>query len=676
MRVYKIADQLIARSFYLLFFLVPLIFTPFNFELFEFNKMLLTYAVSLIIVSGWATKSILAGRLIFRRTFLDIPLLLFLSSQLLSTIYSIDPHTSIWGYYSRSNGGLLSVVSYLLLYWAYVSNMDYKKTLSSIRYLLSSGAIVAVWGILEHFGRSPSCLILRGHFDTNCWIQDVKARVFATFGQPNWMAAWITALMPITWALALSDKQSLPLRGKRKAKSLKITMLHAVYYILPILFFAALLFTKSRSGLLGFGVACGIFWTISFLHSNKQVLRPLFLLTTSYLLLIAIFGSPWSSSIFSQRVTSNESRVAESGTALETGGTESGEIRKIVWKGALNIFRAYPIFGSGVETFAYSYYQFRPVEHNLTSEWDFLYNKAHNEYLNFLATTGVVGLGAYLLLIGAVISLFLKTGISHLSLQNPASHFTLLASLLAGYTSILVTNFFGFSVVATSTLFFLFPAMGFVLAKGNPTTYTIHDTRYTILQRLLLLFTFSFLIFNFLRLAQIWYADTLYQRATELNGGNENLSVIDAAEKAVTLRPDEPVYYNKLAKSLGGLAVSLAETGESTQAAILAESAIKAQDRAVTISPLNLNFLKARSALFFDLTSVDQKYLIDAALTLEKAVEIAPTEPKVLYNLGVLYDRLGKTREAQEVLKKALELKPNYEDAQVALGEIDKKLVK
>ncbi|MBI4033104.1 MAG: O-antigen ligase family protein [Candidatus Blackburnbacteria bacterium] len=673
-KLHSLADTILARSFYLLFFLVPLIFTPLNSELFEFPKMLLTYALTLIIVSAWATKSIIAGKFIFRRTLLDIPLLLFLASQLLSTFYSLDPHTSIWGYYSRSHGGLLSGVSYLLLYWAYVSNMDYKKTLSSIFYLLSSASIVAVWGILEHFGRSPSCLILRGNFDTSCWIQDAKTRVFATLGQPNWMAAWLVAIMPLAWQKLINANS-----GESKANK------KFLYSLIAVFFFAALLFTKSRSGLLGFAVASAVFWAISFLHSNKQVLRPFFLLITYCLLLIAIFGSPWTPTLLEQRTQNIEQRV-DGGTVLEQGGTESADIRKIVWKGALNIFTAYPIFGSGVETFAYSYYQFRPVEHNLTSEWDFLYNKAHNEYLNFLATTGILGLTSYL----SIIATFLLWCVHKLIIAHSRpfaeirANSLLVTSILAGYVSMLVTNFFGFSVVTTATLFFLFPAMAVAgtqdKAKNSLTRLlaTRHlgfrINEFTSLRVTLVLAVLLFTFYLLLRLAQIWQADVFYREATELEAQGESWAAAQNAEKAVTLRPDEPVYYNELAKSLGHLAVSFAEAREETQAVDFAQKAIEAQDRAVSVSPMNLNFLKARSALFVDLVSVDPKYLADAALTIEKAVEIAPTEPKVLYNLGVLYDRLGRTREASLVFQKALELKPNYEDARNALQTVAKKL--
>jgi O-antigen ligase len=79
--------------------------------------------------------------------------------------------------------------------------------------------------------------------------------------------------------------------------------------------------------------------------------------------------------------------------------TESFDIRKIVWEGAWKLALKYPLFGTGVETFAYGYNLVRSSTHNLTSEWDYVYNKAHNEYFNYLATTGFVGLISYLILI-------------------------------------------------------------------------------------------------------------------------------------------------------------------------------------------------------------------------------------------------------------------------------------
>jgi len=66
------------------------------------NKMWLTWAIAIFIAAAWITKMILQKKISFQRTPLDIPIVLFLSSQIISTIFSLDPHVSFWGYYSVS----------------------------------------------------------------------------------------------------------------------------------------------------------------------------------------------------------------------------------------------------------------------------------------------------------------------------------------------------------------------------------------------------------------------------------------------------------------------------------------------------------------------------------------------------------------------------------------------
>ena len=82
-------DKIIKFSFYALFFLTPLVWTPLNFELFEYNKMMFIYLLTVIITSAWILKMLAQKKLLIKTTPLDIPLLLFLFSQILSTIFSI-----------------------------------------------------------------------------------------------------------------------------------------------------------------------------------------------------------------------------------------------------------------------------------------------------------------------------------------------------------------------------------------------------------------------------------------------------------------------------------------------------------------------------------------------------------------------------------------------------------
>jgi len=418
--------RLISSFYFLLFIFVPLVWLPNTSELFEFNKLILTYTLTTLIIGVWAIRCILEKKFIFKRTLLDWPILLFLFSNFLSLIFSIDPHVSWFGYYSRWNGGLLSLLSYSLLYWAFVSNMDSKSALRAVHCALWAAAIVAIYGSLEHFGFSISCLLTTDSFNVSCWVQDVQTRVFATLGQPNWLAAYIVALIFI------------PLASKR-----------LVLKGVSLLLFIALLFTKSRSGLLAFAISSLVFW----LPQLKKSFKPFLILNFLILILVFAVKNPIRDLVI------KSSSPAPVGPALEVGGTESGSIRKIVWTGATRIWTSNIknlLIGTGPETFAQAYYQYRPIEHNQTSEWELLYNKAHNEFLNYLATTGVFGLLSYLVLLFFMARQMLNT-----------RYLILNTALLAGWVSISVTNFWGFSVVIMQLLLFLLPAIAITLENDK-----------------------------------------------------------------------------------------------------------------------------------------------------------------------------------------------------------------
>src|SRR3972149_4737418 len=155
--------------FRVLVFFVPIVLYKYTSELFEFNKIVLVYVLTVAIISAWTAKMLLQRKIIFRRTILDIPLALFLLSQFISSLISFDVRTSFLGYYSRFNGGFIPTLSFALLFWAWVSNMDAKKTLSALKFLLVSALLVSVYGVLQRFG-----------IDKDQWVQDVVERVFST----------------------------------------------------------------------------------------------------------------------------------------------------------------------------------------------------------------------------------------------------------------------------------------------------------------------------------------------------------------------------------------------------------------------------------------------------------------------------------------------------------------
>jgi O-antigen ligase len=631
-------SSILSGFFYLLLFFVPLVLYPKSSELFEFNKIVLTYFATASILAIWLAKMVIQRKLIFRRTILDIPLVIFLISQILSTIFSIDIRTSLLGYYSRFNSGLLSLVSYSLLYWAFVSNMDRKSTRKALLFLISSASVVSLYGVAQHFG-----------IDKDVWVQDVQNRVFSTFGQPNWLAAWLAAILPLTWAIFLRKKLQ---TGWRKW----------LWPIASILFFLVLLYTKSRSGFLGLTISNLFFWSGVYWRGRKDIIRDrkFLIINGSVLVLIFLVGTPWTPNL-GQILKPPAAPSVQSGPALEVGGTESGEIRKIVWRGAIDIWKHNPLVGTGVETFAYSYYNFRPISHNLVSEWDFLYNKAHNEYLNLMANTGALGLLGYFGIVGAYL---------WWSLQNLKRDRLVVWNLAfaSGYIGLLVSNFFGFSVVPTSTVLFLYPAIAFVLVEKAVGDEATKKPALGMSQKALLGAIAIVLIYIVSLITRYWYADFLFAKGKLLGDAENYAGARNHLLKAVDSFPSEAIYWDELSQSSIGIALGFNASGDNEKTTEFIRQAISQSDKAISLSGRNVNLRRNRTTLYLKLAAVDPQYLLSARDSILETIILAPTDAKLYYNLGLTYARLGEIASAIETLEKTVEMKVNYRDARLALG--------
>ncbi|MBI5619375.1 O-antigen ligase family protein [Candidatus Gottesmanbacteria bacterium] len=681
-------NRVIRWGFFLLFILVPLILTPWNYELFEYNKMMVTYGLTAIIMAAWLVKMIAQKQIRIAKTPLDIPLALFLSSQLLSSLFSMDPHVSWFGYYSRFNGGMFSVISYVLLYYAFVSNWTNLSNLTNVlKVSLAAAAVVALYAVLERLG-----------IDRHLWVQDVQNRVFSSLGQPNWLAAYLVALIPLAAGFGLQIQSS-----KFKIQNFGFW----IWNFIAALFFAVLHFTRSRSGLLGFAVADVVFWGLAFLlrfnlfEAAKKVkpfeakFRLPFIIYHLAFVIIVFFNGTYIPQVdryfslqgWKERLTTSQPAPAATPSAastayhaplLETGGTESSTIRKYVWQAAINAWKSSAktfLVGTGTETFAFAFYQSKPVGHNLTSEWDFLYNKAHNEYLNYLATTGVFGLGSYLLFIGAFVWWFIKMLNAKCQMINKQA---LVIALFAGWVSILVTNFFGFSVVIVQLFLFLFPAMAIVSHQPSAISLETRDKSHQPWKTLPLklahqaskwisLTILLVLLVLLVLLSRAWWADVQYAQSYRLARAGQYTAAQPAIVRAVQLNPGEPLYHDEAATTFAALATLAAENKQATLAATLAKQALEQSDRAITVSPKNVNFWKSRTKVFYTFTAFDQQFNPAAVAALERALELSPNDPKILYNLAILYGRQNDNARAVRLLTTTIAIKPNYRDAYFAL---------
>lgn len=644
-------NRAIEYSFYALFFFVPLILYPNTYELFEFNKMVFVYLLTAIILFLWLLKMLEEKRFYIQRTPFDLPLMLFLLANVLSTIFSIERHTSIFGYYSRFNGGLLSTVCYITLYYALVSNLKKRHALKILYVTLASASLAALWGVLEHWG-----------IDEHYWAEDVKGRVFSTLGQANWLAAFLAMLLPLNLSLMMKDE------------SLRIKLLHLGLFSLG---FMAFTFTYSRGAALGLIVGLGIFaffLSRSYLKESSWLKNNLRWISLSLAVLI-IVNLIWGNAFYRESPLTKLNKLLSSkqpikgqtpnqafssSSQAENGGTESGSIRLIVWKGVFEIFKHYPILGTGVETFAFSYPQFRPKEHNLTSEWDYLYNKAHDEYFNYLATEGLFGLGTYLFLIGSYLFFALKQ--SWLVKRS-----TLLElGLLSGFVSYLVQNFFSFSVVPIALLFFTFPALHLLLSEKLPEkslSFSFDPGKYAFVKNglsLVLLTSFLLILVSIMR---YWFADLAFSKSQRYAGESGYRYLRDA----VNLNPIEPFYRAELGYSAASYATLVIDKDQRNK---LAEEAVTQGKLAIQETPNNLGYWKTLVNTYNTLGGLDSKYLTEAISAAEKTSEMAPTEAKVEYNLALLYLQANRLDQAVKALEKTIYLKDDYREAHLLLAKV------
>ncbi len=639
----KSITNVIRLCFLALFFFTPLIFTSFNSELFELPKMYFVYGLTTILLSLHLINYFRGRVSLFKRTILDIPLLLFLISQTISTFISVDPHTSIFGYYSRLNGGLLSVISYVLLYFILVVYLDDKFKNHLINLFLFSGFLISGFGIAEHFG-----------IDKNMWVQDVQSRVFSTLGQPNWLAAYLCILLPFSLDLFLVNFKN------------KKNILAALYASASVSFYLCLLFTKSKSGIIAAIISLFVFFVLylfkSFkdksLKSNLKPIIPLFIIIT---LISVLFNNPIKDRIFPPKAQP----VAVSGPTLNI--TPSEDIRKIVWKGTLELWKKFPFFGTGTETFAYTYYWTRPVEHNLTSEWDFLYNKAHNEYLNYLATTGTVGFVAYLLVILFVIFNLLK------EIWTDKTNSAESLAVFAAYLSILITNIAGFTVVMVSIFFFLLPILAITpkLPKEKNSLKTGFISRYRLLTQVSYFFIIIFGILILQKTLFYYLADISYAQSQSADAKEDYELAYKLIQNTLNFRQNEPVYFSQASLLASKMAIISVSNKDELKSGNYIDSAINYSNIAVHISPANTNLWKERAQMYYYLSSIDTKYFKESINSLTKVTVLAPTDAKSYYLIGQFLDAAKLSNEAVPYFEKAISLKSNYDHAYFALGAIE-----
>src|SRR5690606_17340 len=289
------------------------------------------------------------------------------------------------------------------------------------------------------------------------------------------------------------------------------------------------------------------------------------------LFIVCILMSSTSFSLASKRTA----------TSLESGELDSstGQIRLLVWQGTIDTIKQYPLFGSGPETYAYSFLPHRPAELNQTTEWNFLYNKAHNEVLHIAATLGLVGLSAWIFMYFKVGQYVWRTSSTTINNQKMSPFFVLQIALFAGIIGVFISQMLGFSVVVTNLLFWI--SIALVIAPSVKKSTIILSNSY----RQLRLFAIVVIV-----IALGWTTARYLSAEISAARGSAsgNFFAAHHYRQAINLNPLEPSYH----QNLSFIYANMAQFGGSESQTEYIQKAEHHAQIAEQLNPLNILNLK------------------------------------------------------------------------------------
>jgi len=640
----KIFQSIAKATIYLLVFLVPLFFLPWTSNVLDFNKQGLLLILVFISLISWLASALASNKLEINLSFLSVPVLLLLLILGVSTIFSLSPYGSFWGWPLVIFSGLLSFLGFILFYFL-ISNVFKKEEIPFLFLtLFLSGFLVALFFISQFFGKFIF------PFDFTQIIS------FNTIGTLNSLAIYLSLLLILVLASWVFVK-----------KFFKI-----IFGIFSLVFLAALFLINFQIAWLVFLTGTAILLVFSYV--NLQRVGTIFTSLIMAFLVIAIFLTFFRFSLPGLPVPPLE--VAPSQRA------------------SLEIFQKLPlkdlILGTGPGTFAFNWSKYKTPDINQTIFWATRFNQAGSEILDRAITTGILGILTFFFLIALSLKLgftsLLKNKVSLESASEDSSNaFDLKQSLglaiFAGLGS-LVVAFFSYPVNFSLFLIFWFLLGCLSVLEEKPRrTWALSASPkqalgFSFLFVLILVSAIGFSIIYF----QKYFAEVKYTQGLRAWQGQDNAAAINNVIQAAAFSPQNDLYWRDLSQlylvRLNEilLQADLTQEERNNLAQPLIVNAINSANQASILSPHDAANWIIRGFVYRNMIGIVGGAEEWAMRAYQSALELEPLSPHIYNEIGLTYLARADMLERQEVQEgreenfrlarenfdKAISLKPDY----------------
>ncbi len=409
---------------------VPLLFCWRFMDPFHVPKEVLVRLAGVLILSVWAFCFLGRDRHSLKVSPVHLPVAVFLLWNLFSLCRTSSVISSL-GYLSVLGAGVACCLATV----QFVENGRQRSLILGAA--VAAGVIASALGILQYFGAD-----IRGDFSLElAGAPPGKLRMYSTFGNANFLAAYLAAVIPVSLAAAGSAR-----RAAAKAS----------YGICAAVLLVALFLTRTKGGWLG--AAAGIVflligWAVIIRREPGGAKGRMARAAAAVALLcvagLAVVG------------LSERGRVALREARQSFSISDSSQVsRFLMWKTGLLMAREHPVVGVGPGRFDAHYqpYQGRVLELDPGGERYYpvlgIAQRAHNDYIQVGAEIGLVGLAALLWLLWRS----LRTGQRIIAGPRGSGEALRVAGLLAGIGGMLVHAFVSspLHLAGTHFLFWLF----------------------------------------------------------------------------------------------------------------------------------------------------------------------------------------------------------------------------
>ncbi|MEM7828072.1 MAG: tetratricopeptide repeat protein, partial [Candidatus Aenigmatarchaeota archaeon] len=438
-----------------------------------------------------------------------------------------------------------------------------------------------------------------------------QTRAFSTFIHPNTMAGYLCLIIPLCMYIIIEE----------------ISMIrNAIYAAALSILITSLLFTYSRGGWIT--STAGFIAFMFFLFYERISLKkaiPIFLGIIVGFILFFSFRY-YSIDIINRDLPSIQERISK----LELKGI-SIQGRLVLWKGALNIIKHNPIFGTGIGTFMHAYPHYQ--------EKVFYSRYAHNTYLQMWSETGIIGLAAFF--IPVILCLKTKPVMEKLNLYK----FAMISLFLFLLHNAIDFDWESPAIMAT---FFIILSMitytGEVNIQNDTSLIRLSEGR--LVRRYIISSLLTIALCLIILLPCL--SDGYFVMARSLFEQGKYEDAIHAIRKARGLFPIRGEHYY-------GEAEIYKKMGDVYKKREYYDEALSYVKRAIHLEPLNPYFRRELGIIYWILKDYEK-----AIEEFRRAVEITPGNVFLHNTLGKAYMYLGRLDDAKRQLRRALELENDY----------------